>query len=600
MRAQTFPTLVIGITAVVFAVLLIYSIISLVNAPESDEKNVSRFEDATLDDLSLLSFIQESNSDNDCPYTEGPDADNDGVFDMCDNCPDHYNPTQEDSDNDGRGDACDSTSRSSGRSSGGGSESKGECSANLECGTPGYLEQSFCIGNRVAQNFVSFTCLNPGTKESTCIQNITVNITQVCDNTCQNGTCVDITCTTNADCNDNNSSTEDICVNPGTPQSECIHNPLNITCSFDSQCGTDGFIGSVFCSGDSVAQSYANYTCLNPSTTQSSCSLVVTNRTKQLCEDTCIAGSCVTIECYNNSECDDGNSSTEDICVHSSTPQSHCIHNPLNITCFHDSQCGTDGFVGDPFCLGLDIFRKFRTWDCVNPGIPQSYCNFSEQNRLLRTCEEACVIGACQDIDCFTNQDCGIDGYVEDPFCIGDNIYRMFEEFMCVFPGLPGSYCSSELTPQFTDECDYACLSGTCIRCDENSDCNDYNPDTNDYCILGGTPFSYCENVPIQTCHDECSSSGSRECSGSGYRICGDYDADSCLEWSQVTQCFLGEICSSGFCVQTCHDECIYGQRRCAGSGYQVCGDYDSDECLEWSQITQCFLGQVCVSGVCN
>ncbi|MEE8155936.1 MAG: FG-GAP repeat protein [Phycisphaerales bacterium] len=38
---------------------------------------------------------------------DGPDADNDGVADTCDNCPNVFNPGQQDFDEDGVGDACD-------------------------------------------------------------------------------------------------------------------------------------------------------------------------------------------------------------------------------------------------------------------------------------------------------------------------------------------------------------------------------------------------------------------------------------------------------------------------------------------------------------
>jgi len=41
--------------------------------------------------------------------TNPPDADNDGISDSADNCPNNYNPTQTDSDGDGIGDACDTT-----------------------------------------------------------------------------------------------------------------------------------------------------------------------------------------------------------------------------------------------------------------------------------------------------------------------------------------------------------------------------------------------------------------------------------------------------------------------------------------------------------
>jgi hypothetical protein len=38
---------------------------------------------------------------------ENIDADNDGIYNGIDNCPDNYNPNQEDTDGDGIGDACD-------------------------------------------------------------------------------------------------------------------------------------------------------------------------------------------------------------------------------------------------------------------------------------------------------------------------------------------------------------------------------------------------------------------------------------------------------------------------------------------------------------
>jgi hypothetical protein len=38
---------------------------------------------------------------------ENIDADNDGIYNEMDNCPDNYNPNQEDTDGDGIGDACD-------------------------------------------------------------------------------------------------------------------------------------------------------------------------------------------------------------------------------------------------------------------------------------------------------------------------------------------------------------------------------------------------------------------------------------------------------------------------------------------------------------
>jgi len=51
-------------------------------------------------DSSYLDYIS-------CPLTSGVDTDEDGVFDLCDNCIFYYNPDQRDNDYDGIGNACE-------------------------------------------------------------------------------------------------------------------------------------------------------------------------------------------------------------------------------------------------------------------------------------------------------------------------------------------------------------------------------------------------------------------------------------------------------------------------------------------------------------
>jgi len=539
MKGQaTFPTIVISVATILFAVLLVYSIVSLTNQDSQDlsvKRNLTNSEDSTLDDSLLLSYVQPFNPNLECPYTEGPDADNDGISDECDNCPDYFNPEQEDRDGDGRGDACDKAS------SGGGDrdddEEEGECNGNADCGTDGLSGNLFCSNNKTVQSYISFTCQNPSTTESSCIQNVTTQIIENCSFGCQNGTCV-------------------------SP-------PANITCSLESDCGTDGFVGNKFCLAKNVTQSFVNYTCQNPGTEQSSCSHLTINKTTETCANNCSNGACVSA--------------------------------PANITCTLDLDCGTNGFVNDPFCSGLSISRTFKTWDCKHPGTMQSHCTFSEENRSLELCQEACVSGQCKGVACHTNSECGTNGFVNNSFCVGDSIFRMFKGFTCVFPGLPGSYCASENTEQQVDVCDFACLSGECIRCDENSDCDDLNSSTSDSCKLGGTPFSYCENKIIPTCQNDCTL-GSRECSGDGYRLCGNFDADSCSEWSLSTSCSAGQVCQSGQCVTqppACTNDCTLGSRECSGDGYRLCGNFDADSCAEWSLSTSCSAGQTCQSGLC-
>jgi beta-glucosidase len=57
---------------------------------------------------------------------------------------------------------------------------------------------------------------------------------------------------------------------------------------------------------------------------------------------------------------------------------------------------------------------------------------------------------------------------------------------------------------------------------------------------------------------------------------------------------------TSGNCAPACVDECSYsGAKACRGNGYWVCGNYDSDSCLDWSTVTACASGRICLSGVC-
>ncbi|HLC78749.1 MAG TPA: Ig-like domain-containing protein [Candidatus Nanoarchaeia archaeon] len=50
--------------------------------------------------------------------------------------------------------------------------------------------------------------------------------------------------------------------------------------------------------------------------------------------------------------------------------------------------------------------------------------------------------------------------------------------------------------------------------------------------------------------------------------------------------------------TSTCINECSSGQLKCSGSYSQTCGNYDTDSCLEWSTGTFCQYG--CTNGLCN
>jgi uncharacterized membrane protein YgcG len=57
------------------------------------------------------------------------------------------------------------------------------------------------------------------------------------------------------------------------------------------------------------------------------------------------------------------------------------------------------------------------------------------------------------------------------------------------------------------------------------------------------------EPPPPPPCNNECSPSGAKQCTdGTHYKTCGNYDADTCFEWSAATSCPSGKTCSGGTC----------------------------------------------------
>ncbi len=205
-------------------------------------------------------------------------------------------------------------------------------------------------------------------------------------------------------------------------------------------------------------------------------------------------------------------------------------------------ECGSCGSGG---CSSNEVY-------CCNPW-PVELC--------FCVGDPSCGAPACAgtDTSCGTFEPCmncnSYDG------CSGDYYYDWF----CV----GGDTCSSD-----NGQCTPACCSGECV---------------------GGI----CQSLP--PCTNDCSPLGSTQCSGSSsYQTCGDYDADSCLEWSSAISCPSGQECSGGSCG-LCENECPSGwARRCASeTSFQECGDFDSDGCLEWGPEQACPINSECDLGAC-
>ena len=162
----------------------------------------------------------------------------------------------------------------------------------------------------------------------------------------------------------------------------------------------------------------------------------------------------------------------------------------------------------------------------------------------------------------------------------------------------------------------YACQNGSCVRScsDECTSGSKQCSGTGGYqtCVKGSSGCYVwgsttdcnngyaCQNGScVSSCSDECIS-GAKECSGdAGYRICGNYDSDKCLEWGTVKNCTNSYVCQDGVCVRSCSDECSLGQKQCSGdSAYQICAK-NSQGCSVWGVSKDCSFGYGCQNGSC-
>jgi len=154
--------------------------------------------------------------------------------------------------------------------------------------------------------------------------------------------------------------------------------------------------------------------------------------------------------------------------------------------------------------------------------------------------------------------------------------------------------------------CTNDCTTSGAKQCSGNGyqTCGNYDDDS---CfefgdVISCNPGQTCSGGACSTtCTNECTTSGAKQCSGNGYQTCGNYDDDSCFEFGDVISCNSGQTCSGGACSTTCTNDCTTsGAKQCSGNGYQTCDNYDADSCLEWSTITNCNSGQTCNNGNCQ
>jgi len=107
-------------------------------------------------------------------------------------------------------------------------------------------------------------------------------------------------------------------------------------------------------------------------------------------------------------------------------------------------------------------------------------------------------------------------------------------------------------------------------------------------------PDSWCsaDGLCVGPCQPECDFWGQTTCLDDRRAAeCGDWDGDNCLEWSPGEYCPEGSWCDrwTGACVGACSDECTWGQITCWDEMSEAsCEDWDGDGCSEWGQMAWC------------
>jgi hypothetical protein len=175
--------------------------------------------------------------------------------------------------------------------------------------------------------------------------------------------------------------------------------------------------------------------------------------------------------------------------------------------------------------------------------------------------------------------------------------------------------CNNDCQFAYDGGCDDGRPGASTALCLPGTDCADCGPfrnenpapDPSSDAGMGGNPTD-----SGSTCADDCSDSERRCLSDVEEELCGYFDGDPCLDWGARRSCDSGEMCRDREgCVPAggqadagmgpdvgsdCTNECSTSSaRRCSGArAFEVCGDYDSDSCLEWGAPSSCTGSELC------
>ncbi|MBM3247690.1 hypothetical protein FJZ17_04090, partial [Candidatus Pacearchaeota archaeon] len=289
-------------------------------------------------------------------------------------------------------------------------------------------------------------------------------------------------------------------------------------CEIGANCGQNGFYGPSFCRGNQLIKNYINFTCNTFGRSYGSCS----NSSSELVLETCnygcnsSMGECNPfVRCSNNLDCGRDYSGqifcqnsfrslnqTSFVCNNPGTALSYCSNSTskvdleycptgcnlnkecnLPINCSSNFDCPGAVLVDDPFCWegSLDSYQLVS--ECVNPGLPGSFCSSRKQQITIKKCEPNYF------------------GEWSNSFCYDNSIFRNRETII--------RECSSEILDclhesrvetEIIETCFYGCSSSSCsfpFQCFSDSDCVSENKCSIGSCVNAGTIESSCSYSPL-------------------------------------------------------------------------------------------------------
>jgi hypothetical protein len=162
--------------------------------------------------------------------------------------------------------------------------------------------------------------------------------------------------------------------------------------------------------------------------------------------------------------CNDGSTPGDPGCI---SKDDNDESNDCEPACNANKECGTNSYVGDPYCGGDgNVYRDYQSFICENAGKCSAVCNEQRDSLLWQNCGGlGCSNGECNTCTpaCNMSSDCGTTSW-GNPYCGGDgNVYRDYIMYICQNPGTCSAQCDTLTNQSLWQNCGgNGCSNGQC------------------------------------------------------------------------------------------------------------------------------------------